>query len=331
MSGEHVVLRSFRGAADIPAMAALCNARTRREGQGEYLAPATMAEQYAHLTRCDPARDIRVAERSGSVVGYARTTWGDTGEGDRDHWLIVEADPSCPCLDVTLLDWCERRALEVAAVEVAPWPRLTASAMVGSERFAALVGRGFEPIRYGHMMIRPHLRDVPTGELPPGVELRPVTTEQLRAIFDADAVAFRDHWGNVEPTEEDFARFVEDASSGTGSSLWQVAWSGDEVVGQVRTFANDGDREMFGRRRAWTENISTARAWRMQGIASAVVCASLRQLGELGYEEAALGVDSENLSGALGLYRSLGFEVVATDVMLQRPIPVPDAVPPIPS
>ena len=37
---------------------------------------------------------------------------------------------------------------------------------------------------------------------------------------------------------------------------------------------------MFGRRRAWTEHISTARAWRKRGIATAVVCASLRQLGD---------------------------------------------------
>ena len=93
MSGDGIVLRPFRGAPDIPGMAALCNARTRRDGQGEYLSPATMAEQYAHLTRCDPAHDIRVAELAGAVVGYARTTWADTGEGDRDHWLIVEADP----------------------------------------------------------------------------------------------------------------------------------------------------------------------------------------------------------------------------------------------
>ena len=102
--------------------------------------------------------------------------------------------------------------------------------------------------------------------------------------------------------------------------MWQVAWAGDEVVGQVRTYANDGDREMFGRRRAWTEYISTARAWRKQGIATALICASLRQLADLGYEEAALGVDTENPSGALGLYESLGYVVVATDATMQRPI-----------
>jgi mycothiol synthase len=314
-----VVVRPFR-MEDIPGMAALVNARTRRDGHGEYLPPETLAEQYAHLTRCDPETDLRVAERAGAVAGYARTTWADTGEGDREHWLIVEADPTVEGLEAALLEWCERRALEVAATVPAPEQHLVAAAMVDSERFATLTAIGFEVMRYGHMMIRPHLDDIPPLTLPAGVEVRPVELDQLRTIFDADNVAFRDHWGNVDKTEDDYLAFVEGTGSGTGTSLWQIAWAGDDVVGQVRTYAHEGDEAMFGRKRAWTEEISTARDWRKQGIASALVCASLRQLAALGYEEAALGVDSENLSGALGLYRSLGYEVVATDAMLRRPI-----------
>lgn len=315
-----IVLRPFRGRGDIPGMAALINARTLRDGHGEYVPPERLAEQYAHLTRCDPARDLIVAESAGAVVGYARTTWDDTGEGDRDHWLIAESDPAFDGLEATLLDWCERRALEVAAVEVVPSARLTAVAVVDSDRHVTLAARGFVPMRYSYMMIRPHLGAIPAGELPDGVELRAVADDHLRAIFDADTVAFRDHRGNVEPTEDDYLVFVEGAASGTGTALWQVAWAGDEVAGQVRTYANDGDRDMFGRRRAWTEHISTARAWRKRGIATAVVCASLRQLATLGYEEAALGVDTENPTGALSLYESLGYEVVATDMVMQRPI-----------
>jgi mycothiol synthase len=315
-----LVVRRFRMPEDIPGMAALVNARTLRDGHGDYLSPETMAELYAHPTRCDLETDVRVAERDGTVVGYARTTWGDVSEGARDHWIVVEADPTVDGLETTLLDWCEARALEVAAEVPAPPQRLVASAAVDGDRFATLSGRGFEPLRYGHMMIRPHLRDIPSGPLPDGVEIRPVTPEHWRAMFDADDVAFRDQWGSVALTEQDYLAFAEGATSGTGTSLWQVAWAGDDVIGQVRTYANDGDREMFGRRRAWTEDISTAPEWRKQGIATELICASLRQLADLGYEEAALGVDTENLSGALGLYESLGYLVVATDATMQRPI-----------
>jgi ribosomal protein S18 acetylase RimI-like enzyme len=88
-----------------------------------------------------------------------------------------------------------------------------------------------------------------------------------------------------------------------------VAWVGDTVVGQVRTRVNEGEAERRGRRRAWTEDISTRREWRGQGVASALIAASLRQLASLGFDEAALGVDLDNPTGALSVYERLGFQV----------------------
>ncbi len=312
-------LRQFRGADDLPGMVALRNARIRRDGYGEFATLASITEQYTHLQRCDQDTDVVIAERDGEVVGYARTTWDDTADGVRDHWLILEADPVYPGLEDALLTWCEERALVVAATMPGAC-RLVAEALEGSDRRERLVARGFAALRYSVMMIRPHLRDVPDRPLPDGVEIRPVTDEMLRAIWEADVEAFRDHRGYVEQTEEDWAMFREDADA-VGTALWHVAWAGDGVVGQVRTYANEGDREMFGVRRAWTESISTHRAWRKRGIASAVICASLRQLDELGYEEAALGVDTENPNGAYALYESLGYAVVvATETLYHRPI-----------
>jgi hypothetical protein len=61
----------------------------------------------------------------------------------------------------------------------------------------------------------------------------------------------------------------------------------------------------------------TSREWRR---CATLCCASLRQLGELGFDEAALGVDTQNPSGAFKLYESLGYRVVATEVQYQREI-----------
>jgi len=65
-----------------------------------------------------------------------------------------------------------------------------------------------------------------------------------------------------------------------------------------------------GRRRAWTEDISTRREWRGKGVASALIASSLRQLASLGFDEAVLGVDLDNPTGALGVYERLGYQVV---------------------
>ena len=55
--------------------------------------------------------------------------------------------------------------------------------------------QGFEPIRWFFLMRRSdRSTTIPDAPLPEGLELRPVTADQHRAIFDAEAEAFRDHW-----------------------------------------------------------------------------------------------------------------------------------------
>ena len=55
-------------------------------------------------------------------------------------------------------------------------------------------------------------------------------------------------------------------------------------------------------------------------MASALICATLRSFKERGLEEAALGVHVENATGAYRLYQRLGFEVITTGTVYERPI-----------
>ena len=91
------------------------------------------------------------------------------------------------------------------------------------------------------------------------------------------------------------------------SDLWQIAWDGDGVAGQVRSFINHKENDDQGRLRGYTECISVRRPWRRRGLAHALILNSLRILKEHGMTEAALGVDTENISGALRLYERCGF------------------------
>jgi ribosomal protein S18 acetylase RimI-like enzyme len=115
-----------------------------------------------------------------------------------------------------------------------------------------------------------------------------------------------DHWGAIEFREEWLAEWRE--SPTFQPELWQVAWAGDRVAGTVLSFINEKENEEYGRRRGWTEYICTLRPWRRQGLAKALISRSLRLLKAEGMSEAALGVDTQNLCGALDLYQSLGFQ-----------------------
>jgi ribosomal protein S18 acetylase RimI-like enzyme len=167
-------------------------------------------------------------------------------------------------------------------------------------------------------MVRPTVTGLPTHPLPDGLQVRPVTEDQLRTIWEADAEAFRDHWGYVAPTEENYGEFLDFPH--TDTSLWKVAWDGDRVAGQVRSFINHNENEEYGRQRGYTEFISTAREWRRKGVAKALIVASIEELGRRGMEEVGLGVHTENPNGAYQLYESLGFEVVSSSTLYRKPI-----------
>lgn len=319
MVNESFAFRSYRGREDLPGMTSALNRQVDRDGEGEYITVEGMAAQYEHLQRCDPDRDIVVAEDAdGSLVGYARTMWDDLAEGFRQYWLVVNADPAVTGLEVALLDWVERRALEVADMHDVADRRLGADADDDSERQALLVERGFAPQEIYATMVRPDLDGIPDLAFPDGVDIRPVEPAHLRAIWESDVEAFRDHRGYVEQSEQDWEKFRADAQVDT--SLWQVAWSGGIVVGQVRTRYNADESGPSGRRRGWTEDISTRRSWRKQGIASALIAASLRQLRSLGFDEAALGVDTDNPNRALRVYEALGYKTVRRGAVYRRAI-----------
>jgi ribosomal protein S18 acetylase RimI-like enzyme len=177
---------------------------------------------------------------------------------------------------------------------------------------------GFAPARYIIGMVRPCSQPVEISPLPEGIEVRPVEESHMRAIFDAENEAFLDHWGSVDPTETDYQRWLEMPIH--KPNLWKVAWDDDQVVGMVRNYVNETENEDFNRQRGYTEEISVRRPWRRKGIARALLTRSIQMFIEMGMEETALGVDTENPSGALKLYQDVGYTEDKRYITYRKPV-----------
>jgi ribosomal protein S18 acetylase RimI-like enzyme len=81
-----------------------------------------------------------------------------------------------------------------------------------------------------------------------------------------------------------------------------------------------------GVREAWVGQVGTRPAWRRRGLASLLLATALAGYRRAGYQRAGLGVDTENASGALGLYERLGFVVDHRSVTWQKPVEAVGAV-----
>jgi len=217
-----------------------------------------------------------------------------------------------------LLHWAEARARKVALVDgrtgertLGSWPdEAQAGAVVLYE------SEGYAIVRYGFMMVRDLTAPIPDVPLPDGLEVRPVEPVDHRRIWDADVEAFRDHWDPGERTDADFEGWFASPELDTG--LWRGAWDGDGVAGSVMNFIYPAENETLGQQRGWLDHVSVRRPWRRRGLASALVADSMRALRVVGMTEAALGVDAENPSGALGVYESLGFRRTRTGVAYRK-------------
>ena len=316
-----VEFRPFAGPSDYAHLARILNAAVRAEGNDRVETEESFAAVYGHLERCDPQRDLLVAEVDGEPVAYCRVFWDEEAGGPHLYRLFWFADPASDAMEVgsALLAWCEARLRELAADHDAPEKLFETWINDRNEAGTALVrGSGYEPITYSAEMVRPSVDDLPDHPLPDGLEIRPVREEDIRTIWDADVEAFRDHWGFVEPTEESYAAFL--AFPHMDTSLWKIAWDDEGVAGQVKSFIDPAQNAEIGRQRGWTEAICTSRRWRRRGVAKALIVESIRELASRGITEVALGVHTENPNGAYDLYAGLGYEVVGSWTTYRKPL-----------
>lgn len=318
---DHVAFRHFRGAADYPDLARIITASAHGEGDDRVETAEAIASGYDHLERCDPARDLLVAEVDGTPVGYSRVFWDQEIDGPRVYKQVCFLDPEFGGRGIggALLAWNEARLRDIAANHEPAESFLEAWAADANEAATALVrAAGYEPVTYMAEMVRPSVEDLPDHPLPDGLEIRPVREDDIRTIWEADVEAFRDHWGSVEQTDEDYERFI--AFPYHDPTMWKIAWDAEGVAGQVKSFINTAENEAHGRQRGWTESISTSRRWRRRGVAKALIVESIRELAARGMTEVALGVHTENPNGAYALYQSLGYEVVLTWTTYRKPL-----------
>lgn len=316
---EGLRFRSIDLAADAAGLARLINATAVVDEREFALSADDVRNDLEHQANFDLDRDVLIAEVGGQIIGEAERSVVVRDSAAVHQWdAFVHPEYRRRGIGRALAHWVERRAREVAAA----WPgaephQLGAwvdTNVPGGIRL--LESEGYHRNRYGFTMLRSLSEPMPDAALPAGLEVRPVVEADHRRIWDADTEAFRDHNDAAVRAEEDFERWF--ATPNIDTNLWRVAWAGDEVAGSVMTFIWPDENEQLGLNRGWLEHISVRRPWRKQGLATALIADAMRGLRDMGIDEAILGVDAENPTGALQLYESLGFRRHRTGLTYRR-------------
>ena len=267
--------------------------------------------------------DIRlVFAPDGEMVGYVEV-W-TTAKPPVHPWIWGRVDPRYEGLDIGmyLLKWAEehaRKALDGIPADLRFAPR------VGTYQAANHAKNLFRTLGYQHIRSSYTMRinmDTPPvePEWPDGIALRTCNPEtDLETVYRAVNEAFRDHFGYVEaPFEEGFARFKHMMTSyeGFDPTLWFIAMNGDEIAGVSLCRKHAYDNPDVG----WVNTLGVRRPWRKRGIGFALLRHSFCELYRRGQRMAGLGVDAQNLTGALRLYESAGMHVHRTFEQFEKEI-----------
>jgi mycothiol synthase len=269
-------------------------------GFGEF----TVDEVRDELTEIDLDRDAWVVDGpDGQLVAVADVT----GRGGGVRWEgVVAVLPEWRehGIGTALAAELESRARE-RVVEAPDGVEVTLRGFVkaGSPARTWAESRGFR-VRREFLRMEVTMQEEPASSaLPTGVVMREFQKGlDEQPTFDALEEAFSDHWGHVPSTFEEWVTRTE--SSTFDPSLWLLASpSGDSNQVVATCFGSEGPAG------GWITGVGTRRAWRGQGISTALLREILRRFWDRGVTTVALGVDGESLTGATRIYERLGMHV----------------------
>jgi mycothiol synthase len=263
-------------------------------GEDEY-GPAEF-RTWLSSPKLDRARDIRVAELEGRIIGYVDV---DAQGEDPVRWwsdVKVRPDVDVDAVIAELVDWVERRA-EGGVLRA--W---NPSAIKGvGPAFERL---GFRPVRHSYRMAIELEGEPEPPVWPDALSVRTFREDEGRAVYEA----FKETWQDtLEPEEEPYEEWAHWTveSENFDPSLWFLACEGEEIAGfslcrPSETRPGTGVVGLLGVRRAW----------RRRGLGEALLRHSFVEFGRRGFSRVALGVDADSPTGAPRLYERAGMHVV---------------------
>ncbi|MFF2451098.1 GNAT family N-acetyltransferase [Isoptericola sp. NPDC058082] len=268
------------------------------------------------------------------AYGYVETMPGDTSRVRAFLWGAVHPDRRGEGIGRELFAWQEARARQMLAASGASVPGRIGGFLedtAPAPKVRLYERAGFTPRRFYSDLER-DLRDLDAHPVPDvaldGLRLVPLADDLDEPARLAHNDAFRDHWGSEPQTPEqwrsgrstyapEWSFVVVDPAPDVAALLADPRTDGETaaalrageplVVGYHVAARFTADFAVRGHPFGYTEILGVRRAYRGRKVAVALLAAGMRAFAADGMAVAALDVDTQNPSGAHGLYASLGY------------------------
>jgi mycothiol synthase len=300
--------------ADIPAWNRLLADIERVERSGEHYNEADLHEEMDNPD-IEPGLDMVGAFDGDDLVGYFCVhPRSASAEQHKVHMEgAVHPERRGQGTGTRLADAMLARAVAVHEATHPDVPALyqLAGMSDNAEQADLMAGIGLKPERWSFVMRAQLAQVAEPAPVPDGLVLERYDAGMAQLMHATHNIVFLDHPNFTPWTDVMWKQWVTESRSFRPDLSFVVVdpERPDQLAAYVQTSEYDAYHQVTGRREAYVGKVGTRREYRGRGVASALLQHSLKAYQQAGYDEASLDVDSENPTGALGVYERAGFVV----------------------
>ena len=285
--------------------------QTATELEEEFVAPC-----------CTIENDVMVAQLEGKLIGVAYTYFLPSESKEERCYIFGGVLPEFRQQGVgeKLMMWAIQHAESLLQSTGRTLPKYLRASVSQQNESAARLFAHFEmkAVRFEEDLIR-DLVNLPEENKNPKYSIVPWDSARNEEARSVKNLAFQDHWGSTPNSSELWLQMVNGSTARLDHSFFAVNQQ-QEIVGLLLTHRYESDDELLGKRIGWIDKLATLAEHRKQSIAKNLITHALHSYTEDGLTHAALSVDTQNPTGAYGLYASLGFELYRGTVTFERQI-----------
>jgi len=294
---------------DLESIAALLTAVFGCDGIPIVQTAVELEEEFV-APSCTIENDVKVVELEGKLIGVTYTYFLPSESKEERCYIFGGVLPEFrqQGIGTELMTWAVQHGESLLHGTGRMLPKyLRTDVSQQNESAVRLFAKfGMKPVRFEEDMIRElnNLPEVNVNQKYVIVQWDSARNEEARIVKN---LAFQDHWGSTPNSSELWLQMVNGSTARLDHSFFAVNQQ-QEIVGLLLTHRFESDDELLGKKIGWIDKLATLAEHRKQSIAKNLITRAWHSYAKDGFTHAALTVDTENPTGAYGLYASLGFK-----------------------
>ncbi len=305
--------------SDLPEIAALLSEGLSFDGLVFVQTAEELAEEFDG-TYCSLNHDVIVAIYESSIIGVGYTIFLPSEIKEERCYIFGTTKPEFRGNGVgtAVMQWASEHGESLLRSTNRTIQKYLRSDMSATNSSAGSLFQSFNmsPVRWNDDLII-DLADSPevfTASEYSIVAWDSSRDEEARVVKN---LAFMDHWGSTPTSKDGWEQLAHGSTARLDQSFFALD-SNHNIVGLLLSHRYESDDEALGKRIGWIDKLATLAEHRKKSIGKSLITHALAAYKRDGLTHAALDVDTENPTGAYGLYTAVGFSTFRGKVTYER-------------